>query len=212
MVWHAIGRQLRHPRGWSGRLIGHVMRLVNDRPNRLAVSALDVQPGQHVLELGCGPGAAIARMAARGALVTGLDQSEAMLRQAARRNRRHMAAGRVALHHGYCRRLPLEDGAVDRVLAVNVAYFWDDPAEVLAEIRRVLAEDGLLVIYVTAADSMRGWKFAGADTHRLYDEAALTSLLTAGGFVSAGVERVTAGPGVTGLVARCRKASARKET
>ncbi|OIQ95090.1 putative S-adenosylmethionine-dependent methyltransferase [mine drainage metagenome] len=211
MVWHAIGLQLRHPRGWPGRLIGHVMRLANHRPNRLAVDALELVPGQHVLELGCGPGAAVARMAARGARVTGIDQSEAMLAQARRRNRRHVVAGQVALRLGQWHRLPVADGAADRVLAVNVAYFWEDAAGVLAEIRRVLAQNGLLVLYVTAADSMRGWKFADAATHRLYDEDSLAALLSGGGFVLADLRRVRAGPGVAGLVARCRKAPVRKD-
>lgn len=46
---------------------------------------LDIQPGSHVLELGCGTGALTEKLIQRGALVTAVDQSKAMLWRAHRR-------------------------------------------------------------------------------------------------------------------------------
>jgi len=67
-------------------------RSSNVTPNRWAVRLLDVQPADRVLELGCGPGVAIAALASRG-MVVGVDHSAVMIGQR-RRNRAAVRAGR----------------------------------------------------------------------------------------------------------------------
>ncbi len=49
------------------------------------LNVLDIKPGTTVLELGCGSGSLTALLIRRGAIVKGVDQSEAMLRRARRR-------------------------------------------------------------------------------------------------------------------------------
>ncbi|SMF60204.1 Methyltransferase domain-containing protein [Tistlia consotensis] len=211
-LWQAVGRQLRHPSGAGGRLAGRLMRLANARPNALAVAALGARPGETVLELGCGPGQAVALLARNlhGGTILGLDQSEAMLAQARAANRAAVAWGRVRLCRARFEALPLASASVDRVLAINVAYFWQDAGAVLGEVRRVLRPGGTLLVYVTDAASMRRWKFADPETHRLYDRAALSTLLESGGFrpEMTAVFDLPVLPGVTGLIARARKGPA----
>jgi ubiquinone/menaquinone biosynthesis C-methylase UbiE len=77
------------PHGAGDHIAGWVMahRTSNVRRNRWVVSLLDVQPDDRVLELGFGPGVAIAetsRFAVRGA-VFGVDHSSVMVRTAQRR-------------------------------------------------------------------------------------------------------------------------------
>ena len=62
-MWDAMGRQLRHPSGFPGRMIGQAMAIANRRPNRLAIEALGVAPEDVVLELGFGPGRAVGKLA-----------------------------------------------------------------------------------------------------------------------------------------------------
>ena len=185
--------------------MGRAMRLINRRPNRMAIDALAVSAGDTVLELGCGPGAAIADIVRRtpGCIVHGVDRSGVMIAQAAALNRSAIARGAVHLHQASFARLPLPVASVDRILAVNVAYFWTDIGAVLAEMHRVLKPHGRIVIYVTDASVMRGWKFAGPDTHRLFDADTLTAALAAAPFRPDMVTtiQVQAGPGVPGLIA-----------
>ena len=183
-LWHAIGRQLRYPSGLAGRVAGLLMRIANGKPNRLAVEALMVGAYDTVLELGFGPGHAIGLIASRATagFVYGVDRSPVMLEQAQRRNRSALETGRVFLYQAPFDRLPFEDRSIDKILAVNVIYFWDDVPAVLREIRRVLRPHGRVVIYATDASTMRRWKFAGPDTHRLFGTAELTAALREGGF------------------------------
>lgn len=46
------------------------------------IALLDPQPGEEILDVGCGPGQLTERIAARGASVTGLDSAPAMVAQA----------------------------------------------------------------------------------------------------------------------------------
>lgn len=99
-IWHELGTQLRHPRGFMGRAIGVAMRAVNRIPNKRAVGALRIRPADKLLELGFGPGQAVAMMARQAGaegVVYGVDASPVMLAQAQRQNRHTIAQGRVVL-------------------------------------------------------------------------------------------------------------------
>jgi ubiquinone/menaquinone biosynthesis C-methylase UbiE len=203
--WDSVGQQLRRPHGLIGRLTGVLMRLVNAAPNRLAVQALGIAPQDIVLELGFGPGHAIGLLAARATngFVYGIDQSPVMVEQAQVRNRRTIEAGRVYLYEAAFDRLPFEDASVDKILAVNVIYFWQDSAAVLAEIRRVLRPGGKIAIYATQASSMRRWKFASPETHRLFTAHELSTLLEQGGFRPDQIKvlEIPIARGIDGLIA-----------
>jgi ubiquinone/menaquinone biosynthesis C-methylase UbiE len=212
-LWREIGHQFRHPTGRFGRVMGRVMTVINRRPNKFAIDALKIAPADVVLELGCGPGAAIKTMAAlanRGK-VHGIDQSLVMLAQAAERNKDAIAAGRVSLHQCSFDHLPLPDASVDKILAVNVIYFWTDMQAVLTELRRVLRPGGVISIYATDASAMRNWKFASADTHRLFDTAALSAALESSVFAreNCSVMNVVVDMGVRGLLAVVKTGAAK---
>src|ERR1700742_4359519 len=81
--------QAHHPRGAAGRVTAWEMahRPSNRQRSRWVVSLLDVQPADRILEIGFGPGLAIAALARAGAgHVYGADHSGVMVRAAARRN------------------------------------------------------------------------------------------------------------------------------
>jgi ubiquinone/menaquinone biosynthesis C-methylase UbiE len=145
-----VVRQFGHPRGIAGRMAGWVMahRSSNRQRNSWAVSLLDVQPTDRVLEIGFGPGVTIADLADRAirGQVYGVDHSEVMVRQASRRNHAAIRAGRVELVHASVDQLPSFDEPLDAVLAVNSLGFWPDPVERLGQLRRLLRPAGRIAL------------------------------------------------------------------
>jgi ubiquinone/menaquinone biosynthesis C-methylase UbiE len=154
----------RPPTGWRGQfacptgplgwIAGQLMALGNEPMNRLAAELLDVQPTDRVLEIGFGPGKLIQRLARRATegFVAGVDPSAVMVRQATRRNRPFIQQGRVALYQGAVSRLPFPDRQFTKVCAVNSFQFWPRPEDDLREVRRVLQDDGLLLLCLRQHD------------------------------------------------------------
>jgi SAM-dependent methyltransferase len=142
--------QFHHPRGLAGRLAGWEMALrpSNRKRNAWAVSLMDVQPSDRVLEIGFGPGIAvreIARRATRGEVVA-IDRSAVMRAQAARRNAAPIRAGRVSLTVASVEDLPAFEGRFDKILAVNNMGLWAEPAVRLKELAGLLRGGGLIAI------------------------------------------------------------------
>jgi ubiquinone/menaquinone biosynthesis C-methylase UbiE len=148
----AIVAQFGHPRGMAGRVAGWVMarRPSNRQRNRWVVSLLDVQPTDRVLEIGFGPGLAIAELSRRvggSGHVYGIDLSEVMLRQATRRNAAAIQAGRVTLTRASVDQLPPSlSGPFDAILAVNSLGFWPAPTKRLEELGRRLTPGGRIAL------------------------------------------------------------------
>jgi ubiquinone/menaquinone biosynthesis C-methylase UbiE len=140
--------QFGNPRGLGGRLAGWLMALTNRDLNAWAIDQLAVRPGDHVLEIGFGPGLAVQALArrARGGSIEGVDVSPLMVEQAARRNAAMVKAGRVRLRVGAVSALPFDAGRFDKVLAVNNVQFWPELADDLREVARVLRPGGTLAI------------------------------------------------------------------
>jgi len=105
-----------------------------------------IAPGQRVLDLGSGPGffsLALADMVGRTGAVHGVDINARFVADArARASQRGLA--NVHFHHVDGSTLPLENGAVDRVIAKNVLEYVPDLPATLSEAVRVLAPGGKL--------------------------------------------------------------------
>lgn len=142
--------QFHRPTGAGGHAAGWIMgwRSSNVARNRWAVQLLDVQPTDRVVELGCGPGVAIAALATRASrgLVVGVDHSQVMIGQASRRNRAAIKAGRVRLIHAPVESLAISDRPFDAALAVNTVGMWPDPTARLRELARQLRPGGRIAL------------------------------------------------------------------
>lgn len=139
--------QFAQPTGLLGRLAGALMAR-GTADDYWVVDLLDVQPSDRVLEIGSGPGVAIELLAGRAGFVAGVDPSDVMVRQAARRNRTALAEGRVQLLQGDVARLPYPASSFTKACAIHSVYFWPSLVGGLREVHRVLSPGGCLVLLV----------------------------------------------------------------
>ena len=118
--------------------------------------------GKHLLDLGCGDGTYSIAAFQKGARVTGVDISNAMLDSA---QRRAAACGAsVEWRQASAESLPYVAGTFDIVLAVTILCFVRNPLQVMQEVSRMLRPGGSFVIgelgrYSSWALSrrVRGW-------------------------------------------------------
>ena len=158
------------------------MAFANRQPNWIAIDALKIAPSDTVLELGFGPGSAIRTlnsMVPHGR-VFGIDHSATMLTQASRYNRRAIRIGRVQLLQGSSDALPWGSDTFDKILAVNVVYFFRADAAEIREALRVLRPGGMMSIYATHKSAMARWRFCCPETHHVFDEHDLLMLVRNG--------------------------------
>ncbi|MEB2346121.1 MAG: class I SAM-dependent methyltransferase [Deltaproteobacteria bacterium] len=142
-----IARQSRLPSGWLGEIVARLMAFETEPANRIAVQELAVQPEERVLEVGCGHGRTLARLAGAGcAFLAGIDPSEVMVRLARRRMRRWIDSGQADVSLAASAKIPHADGRFDAVFGVHVVYFWSEPTADLREIRRVLRPGGRVLL------------------------------------------------------------------
>ena len=137
------------------------------REQALAAARLSGCPdGGALLDVGCGFGRHAVPLARAGYAVTGVDRSATLLEEA----RRRAGDDGPRLVHADYRELPFEDGSFAAAinLYTSIGFLGDEgDAQVLAEIARVLAPGGRLVVDTMHRDLLvgifqeRGWRRIG---------------------------------------------------
>jgi SAM-dependent methyltransferase len=113
-----------------------------------ALARLGLEPGQRVLDVGCGVGVFLGLVADRGAEPHGIDASEALIAFA--RERLPEADLRV----GEMESLPYEDDTFDLVTGFTSFFFANDMVAALREAGRVAKLDASVVIQVWGAHEL----------------------------------------------------------
>ncbi len=110
----------------------------------LFVELADVRPGQHALDVGCGPGALTGLLVDRlsGPAVAAIDPSAPFVAATAAR------FPDVDVRSGVAEHLPFQDDSFDRTLAQLVVHFMSDPVAGLREMARVTSPGGLVAACV----------------------------------------------------------------
>lgn len=178
-------RQFARPSGILGWLAGHLLALKNRQRSEWVLSQLNVRSGDHVLEIGFGPGVDILRVSEQveHGFVAGIDPSREMVRQARRRNAVGVEAGLVELLCASAERIPYPADSFDKVFAINSLQFCEDLPRALHEIDRVLKPRGVVCVAIQP-------RMPGA-TERHVDavDAALQSSFREAGFSALARER-----------------------
>ena len=142
--------QFGEPKGPRGWLAAQVVARLTGEANRWMVDLLEVGPGDRMLDVGCGPGLALADAAGRGSRAVGVDASPTMVRLAGRRNRAAIRRGRVEVHQADATHLPFPDASFNAVGTLNSLQFWADQERGLAELHRVLEPGGRVAVVLMA--------------------------------------------------------------
>jgi cyclopropane fatty-acyl-phospholipid synthase-like methyltransferase len=119
---------------------------VSERLKRV-VDRLDIQPGDRVLEIGCGHGVAATMVCERldGGRLTAIDRSAKMVDAAVRRNAEHVEAGRAEFFVSTFEDADLGERRFDKIFAVRVGLFHREPARARELAERWLAPGGTLL-------------------------------------------------------------------
>lgn len=125
------------------RAIGAVGHRGGSEATKALLEACDLEPGQRVLEVGCGTGHTAKVIAGRyAASVIAVDEGRHLLDAALRRLRGKRLRAAVIQADGM--RLPFADSSFDLLICESVLAFLPDRATALAEFNRVLRPGGLL--------------------------------------------------------------------
>jgi SAM-dependent methyltransferase len=133
--------------GAGGEKYDQVSRGIADAIEH-AVDALDPQPGERILDVATGTGWAARRIAARGAIVTGVDLGEEVIEAA------KLLSSDIDFRVGDAEALPFPDNHFDAVISTFGVMFARDPEAVAAELARVVRPGGRV--------SLANWVIGGS--------------------------------------------------
>ena len=127
--------------GFRGARMALLFAAFGGRNARFAADRAAVGAGDHVVDIGCGPGTAARVAERRGARATGVDPSPVMLDVARRLTRRGRT---ITWADGAAEAIPVPDGDATVVWSLLCVHHWADIDAGLAEVRRVLSPGGRL--------------------------------------------------------------------
>jgi ubiquinone/menaquinone biosynthesis C-methylase UbiE len=153
-----------------------------------ALGLVDIAPDLDVLDIGCGGGRTVERLAGivSEGKVVGIDYSADSVAVASKKNRALIDEGRVEILQGEVSSMSFEDGAFDLVTAIETHYFWPDLPSDLGEVHRVTKRGGQLLLvgalYKDGKHDRRNQRFVEAGGMANLSIEELRALLESAGY------------------------------
>jgi ubiquinone/menaquinone biosynthesis C-methylase UbiE len=140
--------QYRCPNGVQGRAVAGLMNQGHFALSTWGLKHVKVEPNFIVLDVGCGGGRMISRLARRAfeGKVFGIDYSATMVDYSRKVNRRLIVANLVEIVQGSVEKMGFREEFFDLVTAIETYYFWPDLSQAFREILRVLKGGGYLLM------------------------------------------------------------------
>jgi len=145
-------RQVKKPDRFAGRFFARMMNGSHAPLTDWAFTHLEIPEDATVLDVGCGGGRTIEKLAAKAAQVYGIDYAAGSVASSRAHNQRLIAEGRVHVDQASVSRLPFAD-KFDLVTAIETQYYWPNLQGDMKEILRVLRPGGRLMV---VAESYKG--------------------------------------------------------
>ena len=113
-----------------------------------ALSSLQIKEDSHILDIGCGGGANIARLLQRApkGMVHGVDYSPVSVAKSSKVNAKAIAEGRCKIVEASVTQLPFKEASFDLITAFETIYFWPDIEHCFDEVKKALKPGGMFVI------------------------------------------------------------------
>ena len=170
---------IRKPQGKLGNIQLKSMNKEHTPVSLWGLKHLDIQLNDIILDIGCGGGINIKRMAESSKKVYGIDYSTESVKLSQKVNAKLIEKGKVEIQEGNVKNLPFEDNAFDIVTAFETVYFWPDIEKCFGEVKRVLKPGGtfLIVMELNGSNNLiiKFWKhFIDMET---YDDTEITTFL-----------------------------------
>lgn len=141
-----IFSNMRKPKGKLGNIQLKSMNREHTPVALWNLKHLDVKQDDIVLDIGCGGGININRMAQNAKKVYGIDYSIESVKLSREVNREYETQGKVEILEGNVESLPFNDDTFDIVTAFETVYFWPNIEKSFGEVKRVLKPGGIFMI------------------------------------------------------------------
>lgn len=137
---------MRKPKGKLGNIQLKSMNKEHTPVSLWGLKHLDIQSDDVILDVGCGGGININRMAEKAKKVYGVDYSIESVKLSREVNREYIEQGKVEVLEGNVQSLPFDDESFDIVTAFETIYFWPDIEKCFGEVKRVIKPGGIFLI------------------------------------------------------------------
>ena len=179
-----LSSQLSKPSGAIGKIVARLMAKANKDMYDFVLSTMG-DPGKRILEIGFGGGTHFDKIynLNNETIIDGIDRSADMLRLAIKNNLKHINNLNLSLFKADSSSIPYDASVFDTVLSLNTIYFWQDPAKDLAEIYRVIASSGRLILGMNSKKIMikNGYR---KSVFSFYDLDEVKQMLKSAGFIN----------------------------
>lgn len=163
-----------------------------DATTRQTLSRLRMRGDERVLDVGCGTGELLARLAAKypAAILAGLDPVPEMLAMA-----KAKLSELVDLRIGWANELPWADGTFDLVVSCNMFHYVTHPVAAVREMERVLRPGGRIVItdwcddYIACRLCNIYLRLVSKAHYKTYRQVECASLLKQAGYPEPEIDR-----------------------
>lgn len=139
-------KNMGNPQGKLGNIQLKSMNKEHTPVSLWGLKHLNISPDDIILDVGCGGGMNINRMAQTAKKVYGVDYSIESVKLSREVNEDLIRMGKVEVLEGNVLDIPFDDDTFDIVTAFETVYFWPEIVKTFGEVKRVLKPGGMFLI------------------------------------------------------------------